>query len=294
MDRTAISGATRFVAVMGRPVTHSLSPLIHNAAFAALGLDWICVACDVAPEHCGDAVRGIRALGIAGMSVTMPHKHTVLAQLDELSPDAARLEAVNCIVNDGGRLVGLNTDGDGFVAALRADLGLSPQGLRCAVIGAGGAARSVILALSRHGASRVAVINRTVANAQVAAALSPESFVGSESDITTADLVVNATSLGMAGTNASGEGQVHPCDPALLHSGQAVVDLIYNPLRTSWLDAAVAAGAVGANGISMLVHQAAVAFTAWTGLAAPVEAMNRAVGEHLAVVAGSGPDGEKS
>ncbi|MCB1257530.1 MAG: shikimate dehydrogenase [Microthrixaceae bacterium] len=282
MSLAAVSGATTVVGVMGTPVKHSLSPRIHNAAFVEAGLDWVCVAFETPEGHAGEAVRGIRALGIAGMSVTMPHKQAVIRHLDELSPDAAVLDAVNCIVNADGKLIGLNTDGDGFVAGLSHDFGVEAQSQRCAIIGAGGAARSVILALARHGASEIAIINRTESKSVAAAALSPAAFVGSQADIENADLVINATSIGM-NKPQTGDGSelLYPCDPALLHEGQTVVDLIYSPITTPWLREAANAGAVTSNGISMLVHQAAVAFSAWTGQSAPVEAMSHAVTAHL-------------
>lgn len=275
------SGSTRLAAVIGDPVRHSLSPLLHNTAFAALDLDWVYVALEVAPGGAAAALDAMRTLGIAGLSVTMPHKEAVAAACDELTEEAAALRAANCVVNDGGRLIGHNTDGDGFLAALAAELDLDPAGRRCVVLGAGGAARSIALALARAGAGEVAVVNRTASRAhEVAALLGPVGRVVGPDDLASvmagAELVVNATSLGM-GT----DGAV-PLEVALLRPEHVVVDIIYRPLVTPLLAAARALGCRSANGISMLVHQAAIAFTHWTGQPAPVEAMTAAVAPLLA------------
>lgn len=289
--RDSLSAATRIVGVMGDPVAHSMSPLIHNTGFRDRGLDWVCVGFPTSKGMAIEAVRGIPALGVRGMSVTMPHKNAVIPALDSLSDDAGLLDAVNCIQVDGGRLVGHNTDGAGFVAALNHDFGLLPQGLDCVVIGAGGAARSVVLALGRGGASSVTIVNRSAPAARVAAELVDVARVGTFADVPDCDLVVNATPLGMVEVgNGTGPQNTPsspsttdemPCDPALLSPGQTVVDLIYQPLRTQWLAAAAARGARTANGTSMLVHQAAIAFELWTGVSAPVSAMSDAVAREV-------------
>jgi shikimate dehydrogenase len=266
-----VTGATRVAAVIGDPVAHSLSPLIHNAAFRAVGLDWVYVAMPVSEGQGAAAVEAMRVLGMAGMSVTMPHKNAVIPALDEVDDDAAALDAVNCVIRDGDRLVGVNTDGAGFLGGLRADLGLEPSGARCVVIGAGGAARAVVRALAVAGAASIGVVNRTAGTATKAALLAGDrgSVVGFEA-VHEADLVVNTTPVGMA------EAPGVPCDPSLVRPGQAVVDLIYHPRRTRFMDEAEARGASVANGLSMLVHQAAVAFEHWTGTDAPVGVMAEA------------------
>lgn len=270
----APTGSTRVAAVIGSPVRHSMSPALLNAAFRAAALDWVYVALEVAPGEVPAALGGVRALGIAGLSVTMPHKEAVAAAVDERSDDAARLGAVNCVVNRDGTLVGHNTDGAGFVAALAADAGWSPTGARCAVVGAGGAARSIVLALARAGAAEVAVVNRTRERAEVAATLAGS--VGRVVDpgsaatvLADADLVVNATSVGMGFPSPADV----PFDPDVLHAGQLVADIVYHPLVTPLLEAAVRRGATPVGGLGMLVHQAAVAFGLWTGAEAPVAAM---------------------
>ncbi len=266
------TAATALVGVMGDPIAHSLSPLLHNTAFRALGIDWASVAFRVGAGAGSAAVAGIAALGLRGISVTMPLKAEVAAAVDELTPVAARLGAVNCVIVREGRTVGDSTDGDGFVAACAADAGFDPAGRRCAVIGAGGAARAVVDALGRVGAAEVVVVGRTPARAAAAAALAgPAGRVGAMSDVARAELVVQATPVGM-GTAAG----ALPVDPALLGPGQLVVDLVYHPLRTALLQAAAARGAATATGVGMLVHQAALALERWTGLPAPVAAMWRA------------------
>lgn len=276
------SAATTIVGVMGDPVAHSLSPLIHNTAFDALGMDWVCVGFPTPAGEAPAAVAGMRALGIVGMSVTMPHKAAVIGSLDWLTDDALLLGAVNCIVNRDGTLEGHNTDGQGFVMGLRHDFDVEVEGLDCAVIGAGGAARSAIAALGRAGANSVTIVNRSPERARSAAELADVARVGTTDDIPACDLVVNATPVGMAARAVAAEGigdVAMPCEPTLLREGQLVVDMVYEPLETPWLVAASARGARVSNGTSMLVHQAAVAFELWTGAVAPVVAMSVAVSD---------------
>jgi shikimate dehydrogenase len=272
-ERPGVSARTQVVAVIGDPISHSLSPVIHNAAFRSAGLDWVCVALPVGAGDAVAAARAMRSLGIRGMSVTMPHKSDILVALDELSDVAARLGSVNCVTLRDGRLVGDNTDGDGFLGGLRDDFGLDPDGAHCVVLGAGGAARAVVLALARAGAASVRVVNRTAARAERAAALAGAvGSVGGAHDVASADLVVNATPVGMADTSSDGRAAV-PVDVGLLREGQIVAELVYHPAVTPLMRAADAVGARTANGVSMLVHQAGVAFTNWTGVAAPLDAM---------------------
>ncbi len=263
-------------------MAHSLSPVIHNAGFAALDLDWTYVAFPVPAGGAADAVAAMRTMGIEGLNVTMPHKAGVIAALDRVSPTAALLGAVNTIHRVGGELHGESTDGDGFVDALRHDEGFEADGRRAVVFGAGGAARAVVLALARAGAASITVVNRTPESAQRTAALAgSRGVVGSEATVDAADLVVNATPLGMAGV---GEGEL-PLDPARLGKGQVVVDLVYHPLRTPLLVEARARGAVAVTGLGMLIHQAAHAFRLWTGEEPPLEAMSAGA---LASLAGEG------
>jgi shikimate dehydrogenase len=277
------------VGVIGSPIRQSLSPRLHNAAFAALGLNWVSLAFDVPAGQAQGALDGMRALGLAGLSVTMPHKAEVAALVDRCTDVATRLEAVNCIVNHGGTLEGTNTDGAGFLASLERAAGFHPEGKRCLVIGAGGAARAVTDALAGAGASDVAVVNRTPTRAEAVAALAGSAgravAAADAAQVAQVDLVVNATPTGMAGVvqGSSFEGSDSwLVSPSLVHAGQVVIDLVYAPRPTPWLAAAGAAGATTVDGLGMLVHQAAAQLELWTGLQAPVDVMWRAVAaQHL-------------
>lgn len=265
-------GQTRVAGVIGDPVRHSLSPAIHNAAFRETGLDWVFVAFPVVAGETRVALDGVRALGIDGLSVTMPHKEAVAGAVDRLTPTARALGAVNTVVRQGTELVGHNTDGEGFLDALAADEGFVPAGRRCAVLGAGGAARAVVHALAEAGAADIAIVNRTPAHAARAAALAGASGrVGSYDDVPAADLVVNATPIGMPSLGGGSPLEAHH-----LRSGQLVVDLVYVPPVTPLMDVARQAGAHPVSGLGMLVHQAAHAFQLWTGHAAPLAAMSAA------------------
>jgi shikimate dehydrogenase len=293
---TAAAAQTSVVGVIGSPIRQSLSPLLHNVAFAQLGLKWVSVPFEVAAGQAGAALEGMRALGIVGLSVTMPHKAAVAALVDVRSDTATRLGAVNCVINRDGKLRGANTDGAGFLASLERAAGFDPRGKRCLVIGAGGAARAVAVALADAGASDIAVVNRTLARgAEVAAMAGSVGRVAEpqgEEGVAQAELVVNATPIGMQGDGAApvgaggaggaaGSAGAHeegawPVAPTLLHDGQVVVDLIYAPRPTPWLAAAAAKGATTVDGLGMLVHQAAAQIELWTGLPAPVDVMWKA------------------
>jgi shikimate dehydrogenase len=274
----SVSGRTRLAAVIGDPVKHSLSPVIFNAAFDAVGLEWVYVAFEVASGEAAAALDAMRALGIEGYSVTMPHKAAVADAVDRRSDAAEALGAVNCVTRRGDLLLGDNTDADGFLDALVLDEGFDPTGKRCVVVGAGGAGRAVAWTLGRHGAAEVAVLNRSPQPAARAAALAgPAGRVGTDADVRAAELIVNATPLGMGvvvGTDRSNEPL--PVDPEALHPGQLVVDLVYLPAVTPLLRGARERGAAAANGLGMLIHQAAHAFRRWTNEDPPLAAMSAA------------------
>jgi shikimate dehydrogenase len=294
----SVSATTRLVGIIGWPVEHSLSPALHRAAFAALGLDYAYVPLPVAPDQVGDAVRGLRALGFRGANVTIPHKGAVIPHLDWLERDAALAEAVNTIVvENDGTLRGYNTDVAGFGRALEEVCGppvaggplraegappLTP-GAPALILGAGGAARAAALALARLGAS-LTVVNRTRERAAHLADLIASGVPGTTVAVRAPDdldgpllasqrLVVNATSLGMTGAGKVPRGLA---DNVI--AGQVVVDLVYTSGLTDLLAQAQAQGATIVDGLSVLVWQAAAAFELWTGVQAPVEAMCRAVG----------------
>ena len=266
--------ATNFVGVLGWPLEHTLSPVLHAAAFRQMGLDWVYLAWPVEPEDLGDAIAGLRALGALGANVTMPHKETVMGFLDELSGDARTVGAVNTVQRIGRRLVGHNTDVDGFRHFLEGDAGLDASGMRVLVLGAGGAARAVVRALDGLGAAELAVAARNVdkgsklvelAGRAQGKALSWEDATATAADY---DMVVNATPVG------TGDGD--PLPNVEWRSGHVVVDLVYEPPSTNLVERARAGGARAWGGIGMLVHQAAAAFQIWTGQDPPLETMSAA------------------
>jgi shikimate dehydrogenase len=278
--RRAAGRDVAIVGVIGSPVAHSLSPLLHNTAFAALGLGaaWHSFAFEVTAGEAAEALEAMRRSDVAGLSVTMPHKVAVAALVEECSEEASQLDAVNCVARRDGVLYGANTDGAGFVASLARGASFDPAGRRCVVAGAGGAARAVVLALARAGAAEVAVVNRTPAHAAAAAGLAgPRGRVVTLAPqpvaeaLAAADLVVNATPVGMAGTPGAVAAWVLP--PRHLRPGQVAADLVYAPRPTPWLAEAANAGATVLDGLGMLVHQAAAQLALWTGAEPPVEAM---------------------
>ena len=272
---------TTVVGVIGYPVRHSLSPLLHNTAFAALELNWVSAAFEVVPGRVAAALDGMRALGVAGLSVTMPHKADAAALADERSAVVDTLGVANCVINREGTLQAENTDGAGFLASLARRAGFEAAGMRCLIIGAGGAARAVTLALAEAGAATVTVVNRTGARAADVAALAGAAGrvgrTGDESEAEAADLVVNATPVGMTETDEGDSGWLVP--PSWLHRGQVVADLVYAPRPTPWLAAAGQTGATAVDGLGMLVHQAAAQLELWTGRPAPVDRLWQAASD---------------
>ena len=229
------------------------------------------MAFDVSPSALADAVAGIRALGLVGVNVTTPHKEPIVDLLDEVTPRASALRAVNCVTVVDDRLVGDSTDGDGFVSSLRhAGVGLDDR--RVAVLGAGGAARSIVAAVAAAGVTELAVINRNPERAAAAATLAGAvGRVAAADELGGYDVVVNATSVGFGDPSAS------PVPSDALGEGQVVVDAVYHPLRTRFLEDAAARGATTLDGLGMLVGQAAIAFERWTGTTAPIDEMRAAV-----------------
>lgn len=258
--------------VIGWPVTHSRSPAIHLAAAAALGVDLEYRRFPVAPGSVAAAIRGARASGLRGLSVTMPHKEAVIEHLDEVSDVAAALRAVNCITfGPDGRTLGDNTDGAGFLLGLEHDSGSGVEGCHVAVLGAGGAARAVIHACGGAGADRISVVARRPEAAIDAAHLAPAvAEANLASAVHDADVIVNATPVGMADTPYAGE---LACSVAALGPDTRVVDLIYNPLVTPLLAASSDLGLRSYGGLSMLAGQAAAQFAHWTGVDAPLDVM---------------------
>lgn len=257
--------------VIGWPVEHSRSPQIHHAAAKHLGIDLTYGRFAVEPGNAAAALDAVRSLNLRGLSVTTPHKEAVYELVDELTPGAQRLQAVNCVIHDDGHLLGMNTDGDGFLIGLRHELEFEVADARVAIVGAGGAARAIGVACADAGAKRIGFLNRSESRANDAVAIvGSVAKVIQHEDLIDADLVVNATTLGMAGTEQSG---ALPFDPALTASDATVVDVIYSPRETRLLELASSLGRPIGHGLPMLAGQAAAQFSAWTGQEAPLDVM---------------------
>lgn len=284
----SIGGQTRVFALFGDPVEHSLSPLMHNRAFAALGLDCCYVPFRVGCEELAAAVAGMRVLGLGGVNVTIPHKERIMSYLDEVDREAALIGAVNTVVNRDGHLCGYNTDAAGFLSSLSQEAGFDPAGKSAVILGAGGAARASSFALALGDAACLSIFNRDAARAEVLAGDLAEATgcsvkAGALEDssldeaLAEAELLVNATPVGMHPRYR----HQSPLSREKLHPGLLVCDLVYNPSRTKLLEDAAAVGCRVLGGMGMLVYQGAEAFQLWTGVKAPVEEMRAAVVDAL-------------
>lgn len=267
-----IDSKTKIVGILGWPVGHSLSPQIHNASFAELGLHYAYVPLPVEAENLAAAIGGIRAMNFAGANVTIPHKVTVIPFLDQVDAVAQQIGAVNTIVNRNGMLSGYNTDAEGFIRSLAAE-GVSVQNRKAAVLGAGGAAQAVICGLMAYGAGRITIAARSAEKAAACAGMFHSVQIESLcwQDLVYADvlqqcdLLINCTPLGMY-PHSDGEP---PVDWKILNPKAVVCDLIYNPSATQFLLHARHSGHQTVNGAGMLIEQGALAFTLWTGMEAP-------------------------
>ena len=277
MAEMEISGKTKICALIGDPVEHSMSPVMHNTAYKKLGLDYVYIPFRVKPEGLEPAVAGLRALNVRGFNVTIPHKVSVIPWLDGLDPLAEKIGAVNTVVNTDGELRGYNTDAEGFLQALL-EHGIKPKGKRIAVLGAGGASRAITYIMVGKGA-RVTILNRQqeLDWAEDIAQLIRKDL-GKEvkvlelgqlaGAIENVDILVNATSVGM-----SPAAEESPVPAHLLSKIPAVFDIVYNPMETRLLREAKAAGARVIGGVDMLAWQGALAFEKWTGQKAPLDLM---------------------
>ena len=260
--------------IIGNPVRHSLSPAIQNAAIAACELDYIYVPFVVTPEFLGAAVSGLKALGVCGFNVTIPHKSAIMCFLDQLDESAEGAGAVNTVLVSDGLMTGYNTDGFGFISSLADDLNYEPGAGIIVVLGAGGAARGAVAGLCRAGAERIVIANRSMNKAVELAeemhARYPNTFilVSSQDQINdyhldSASLLVNTTSIGMNGD------RIGFVDLAKLPKAAKVFDMVYSPFETPLLREAVSMGIEAVNGLGMLAAQGEKAFTIWTGKTPP-------------------------
>jgi shikimate dehydrogenase len=267
-----IDARTRVAGIIGWPVEHSLSPAMHNAAFAAMDLNWLYAAFPVHPDRVTEAVGGLAAAGCAGLNVTIPHKRAVIECCSSVSDAVTAIGAANTLVPDGsGGFRADNTDAAGFLRALDEQAPLDLAGSDVLVIGAGGAARAVVFALRSRGA-RVRVANRTPARAAELGDRVPFVAQALETVAAQSALVVNTTSLGLHGDQPPPELPL-----AGLGRDQVVADIVYRPGGTPWLAAVAARGARPVDGLGMLLHQGAAAFEQWTGHVPPIEVMRAAL-----------------
>jgi shikimate dehydrogenase len=276
--------------VIGDPVAHSFSPQIQNAALKHCKIDMQYARFQISPGDLGETLNRVRELGFVGVNLTVPHKIKALSSIDDVDPDAKRIGAMNTIKIDKGNLIGFNTDGRGFSRAIREEFSVDLRDLRVLVLGAGGAARAIAMQCAKENCERLVVANRTFEKAKKLAddlrnffagpkVLGPvarlQAIAWEESafrfQIANVDLIVNVTPLGLNRSDAS------PIPARLLAPHLMIFDTIYSEALTPFISAAIGAGARAANGLSMLLHQGAIAFELWFEREAPIDAMRAAL-----------------
>lgn len=275
------------VACFGDPVRENPTGVMIEAAFRELGLNWRYLTIHVPAGNLRDAITGVRAFGMRGANLTIPHKVAVMEYLDEIAPDAALIGAVNTVRREGDRLIGENTDGKGFLRGLRQDAGIDPKGKRVVILGAGGASRAIVTELALAGTTDILVLNRSAARGEsmvsdlarkTGAPIRFENWQGTFRVPSSVDLLVNATSVGLF-------PDVHSMPPVDLSSAShelLVCDAVPNPPETALLRTARLFGLRVLDGLSMLVHQGAIGFRMWTGLDAPEDVMKDSLKSSLA------------
>lgn len=279
LENHKVNSDTALFGVFGDPVRHSKSPVMMNRAFQTRKYNGVYAAFHVSSENLSQAVGGIRALGFRGINVTIPHKVEIMKELDHIDEAAQIIGAVNTIVNDNGQLIGYNTDGIGYVRSLKEETQLDLSGKNILIVGAGGAARGVVYALSQERPNKIWIANRTIDKAKLLALqFSNHADVeGISIDqigdvIDKAQVLINHTPIGM-----SPHIDATPVSKELLHPQLVVSDLIYNPLKTRLLEDAESLGCTIHGGLGMFIYQGAYAFEYWTGLEAPVKEMREVV-----------------
>ena len=290
-----ITGKTRIIGVIGYPVSHSRSPQMHNAAIADLGLNFVYLPFNIKPQDLEDAIKGFKAQQLVGVNVTIPHKQVVMPMVDQLSTQADLIGAVNTLIFEEGQIYGHNTDAEGFIQAMEETLSLSQielprHAIKVVVLGAGGAARAIIVALALNGATEIIVANRTKARAeqlirdlgckfsglgrvnQVQLKFAEINSEELANHICTSHLLVNTTSVGMI-TNT----EIDLFNLDALSARTVVYDIVYTPPVTALMKAAQIRGCPTIGGIGMLVHQGAIAFQKWTNVVPSVSIMRQAL-----------------
>ena len=283
---------TRLVGIFGYPLSHSLSPAIQQAAFDHHRIDALYQAWPTPPEELASEVAKLRGEEYLGANLTTPHKVEVMQLLDSIDKMAMDIGAVNTIVSDNGTLVGYNTDAYGFIKSLKEGSGITPNGKRALLLGAGGAARAAAYALAQEGVTHITIANRTLSRAvslgdEIRPILSDVVAISAEGpDLLeaagSADIIVNSTSMGMRHSEAEGQSLLHSNE---IPASAVVYDMVYNPSITPFLSEAQQAGARVVGGLGMLIHQGAAAFLKWTGKEAPIDIMMEAGEKALAQMA---------
>lgn len=276
----------KYLGIIGDPISHSLSPLIQQTALKAQGLDYLYLPFRVLKEDLEIALKGINALNFVGINVTLPHKTSILGLLDEVSDEARLIGAVNTVVFKEGRSLGYNTDGQGFLRSLLEEGKIDPLQKKVLILGSGGAARAVAVALALRGVKDLVIVNRTMEKAKNLVSELSEKIVGVNfrslaflpallaEEISKVDLIINATSIGLKTSE-------FPVKSEWFNSQQMVVDLVYYPLQTSFLQKAARGGAQTLTGVGMLVYQGVEAYRLWTGMEPPVELMYQVLVDYL-------------
>ena len=267
-EPSKINSQTHVIGLIGHPVAHSRSPQMHNAMFQDLGLNNVYLAFDVAPEQLKAAIEGVRALGVRGLNVTIPHKVNVMNYLDGISPEAKQIGAVNTIVNQGGYLIGYNTDGEGYLRSLLEETGTEIKGKRILLLGAGGAARAIGYTMVTSGIEKLTIMNRDENKAHILqqdlkqyAKTEVLTMAQLENAVKDSDLIINTTSMGMS-------PNIHHSllEKQWISPHHLVSDIIYNPLETQMMKDAKEQGATVHGGLGMFIYQGVIAFEKWTGM----------------------------
>jgi shikimate dehydrogenase len=278
-----VKNVQKLFGVIGDPIGHSMSPAIHNDAFSHQNIQASYHAFHVKEQHLEDAVKGFKAIGISGFNVTVPHKTAIIPFLDEMDELAEAIGAVNTVKNENGKLIGYNTDGPGYVAALKEEMNSPLRDKKTLIIGAGGAARGIYYSLVYEGVSHIDICNRTIEKAEklihdcpYKATSAAFSMHAAAEKLSQYDLIIQTTSIGMSpNTNAS------PLTLENVNKEAFVSDIIYNPLKTAFLQEAETRGTQIQNGIGMFVYQGALAFQIWTGVFPDTKRMKKIVLEKL-------------
>lgn len=277
-----ITAKTKILGIFGYPTGHTISPAMHNAVIKALRLDMVYLPFEVKPSELREAIKCIKSIGMIGVNITIPHKEAVIKFIDDVSEEARHIGAVNTIVNKDGRLIGHNTDGYGYITSLKEECNFNPKGKNIAILGAGGAARGILVALSVKKPKTIVIANRTLARAisliKAFKGKFPETkfkAVDLNKDILKKyfkeiELLVNTTSVGMK------KNETVEIPLELLPKTAVVSDIVYNPLETLLLKKAKKLGLTTHSGLGMLVHQGVKSFKLWTDMDAPIEVMRKA------------------